>query len=77
MSMRMRTLTSVAAIGIAAAMTTIPPTQASVIGPAKLPITEPASLAVPAFLGGLFKRVGRSTRKVARSPLPRQRRSIR
>jgi hypothetical protein len=65
MSMRMRTLILATAIGIAAtAVTIISPTHAGVIGPGKLYITEPASLAVPVFLGGLFRRAGRTVRRV-------------
>jgi methyl coenzyme M reductase subunit C len=45
MSMCMRTLILGAAIGIAPAVTTISPAHAGVIGPGKLHITEPASLA--------------------------------
>src|SRR6266568_4290077 len=47
MSTCMRTLILGTAIGIAAAVTTISPTQAGMIGPGKLQITEPASLAEP------------------------------
>jgi hypothetical protein len=44
MNMYMRTLILGAAMGVAAAVTTISPTQAGMIGPGKLQITEPASL---------------------------------
>jgi hypothetical protein len=44
MNMNMRTLILGAAIGIAPTVTTISPTQAGMIGPGKLQITEPASL---------------------------------
>ncbi len=47
MNMHMRALILGAAIGIAAAVTTISPTHAGMIGAGKLHITEPASLAEP------------------------------
>jgi hypothetical protein len=47
MSMCMRTLIVGAAIGIVAAVTTISPTQAGMIGAGKLQITKPAPLAEP------------------------------
>ena len=47
MNVSMRTLILGAAIGVAAAVTTISPTQAGMIGPGKLQITEPTSLAEP------------------------------
>src|SRR5262245_66469482 len=67
----MRTQILGAAIGgIAAAMTTIAPTQAGIIGPGTLPLTKPALLAVPIVLGGLKRgttRVTRSARAGRRS----------
>src|SRR5262245_27881267 len=63
MSIFMRTQILGAAIGgIAAAMTTIAPTQAGIIGPGTLPVTEPALLAVPIVLGGLKRGTTRVTR---------------
>ncbi len=76
MNMCMRTLILGAAIGIAAAA--ISPTQAGMIGPGNLQITEPASLAVPVFFGRLM---GRAKKSVSRFPrrngLSRQRSSVR
>jgi hypothetical protein len=78
MNMYMRTLILGAAIGIAAAVTTISPTQAGVIGPGKLHITEPESLAFPVFFGKLVTRANKSVRKFSRgSGLSRQRSSVR
>lgn len=76
MSIDMRTLILGAAIGIATAVTTISPIQAGVIGPGNLHVTEPGSLAVPVFLGGLFKKVGSGTGKFTRSPLPSRTTSV-
>jgi hypothetical protein len=77
MSMNMRTLILGAAIGIAAVMTTISPTQAGLIGPGKLHITEPGSLAVPVFFGKLVTRVKSVSKFPRRSGLSRQRSSVR
>jgi hypothetical protein len=78
MNMHMRALILGAAIGIAAAVTTISPTQAGMISPGKLHITEPESLAVPVFFGKLVTRVNRSVSKFPRrSVLSRQRSSVR